>query len=219
MSHRTMLLHGALGSSDQMKPLAELLDREVVVPDLLGHGLLAGNNDAYSIEGFAECLLENLSEPVNIFGYSMGGYVALYLAAKYPEKVLSVTTLATKFDWTPEGAQQEVRMLNPEKVMKKVPGFAKLLESRHGEYWPSVMKRTADLMLNLGDTPVLSKEILRSVKCPVQLLRGSEDNMVSRNETLWAKEVIANACYTELIGQPHPFEKMDMTNLVKAILG
>lgn len=217
MSQQTILLHGALGSARQMQPLKDALGREALCPDLLGHGALIHRLDRYSIEAFAQDLAEKIHEPASIFGYSMGGYVALYMAAKYPEKVLNVTTLATKFDWTPEGARQEVRMLDPEKVREKVPAFAKLLESRHGENWPGVMKRTADLMLQLGDKPVLTTEILGTIKCPVRLFRGSEDNMVSRDETLWAQEVIADACYTELMGQPHPFEKTDLTSLVKAV--
>lgn len=219
MSERIILLHGALGSAKQMEPLAALLEGEVICINLPGHGHLASDEEAYSIEAMAESVLPYLDEKAVIFGYSMGGYVALYLAAMYPEKIERVTTLATKFEWTPEGAQREVKMLNPEKVKEKVPAFTQLLESRHGKDWSSVMNRTAAFMLKLGEHPVLTEEVLHRVKCSVQLMRGSKDAMVSRDETLWATENIPNSCYLELMGQAHPFEKMDLPLLVNSFSG
>lgn len=217
MSFPTIFLHGALGSAKQMQALADLVEADAVCLDLPGHGAKSSNGEPYSIEAMAEKVLEALTEPAHLFGYSMGGYVALYLAAKHPEKVKSVTTLATKFDWTPEGAQQEIRMLNPDKVQEKVPAFAALLQQRHGEHWKEVMRRTADMMLALGNSPTLTADLLETVKCPVLLLRGSEDAMVSKDETLWAQKYIPNARYVELAGQLHPLEKVDLTAVIGAI--
>ncbi len=112
-----LLLHGAIGAKDQMLPLAEdLKDKyKVHLLNFSGHG---GNNfsGSFSIGKFAEEVLkyleENYLEKVTIFGYSMGGYVALYLAFKYPERVESVFTLATKMLWTPDIAVKESRMLD-----------------------------------------------------------------------------------------------------------
>ena len=50
-------------------------------------------------------------------GHSMGGYVALKLALKRPELVDRIITLGTKFNWTPEVAAKEVKMLNPDTNM------------------------------------------------------------------------------------------------------
>ena len=214
---KTILLHGALGTAQQMAPFADLLDSDSMCIDFPGHGALSADTEAYSIESMAEFVLEQIDEPVELFGHSMGGYVALYLAAHHPELVTNLTTLATKFDWTPEGAAKEVKMLNPEIVKEKVPAFAKMLEVRHGKYWPSVMIRTADMMLNLGASPLLTSSVLGKVQCPVLLMRGSEDKMVSEQETLRAKSYLQDANYKELEGQPHPFERTDL-NLVRGIL-
>lgn len=64
---------------------------------------------------------------------------SLWLAARQLQLVKSMMTVATKFDWKPEGAQQEVRMLNLENIQKKVTVVAELLESRHRKLWPDVM--------------------------------------------------------------------------------
>src|SRR4029077_13449669 len=97
-----LVLHGAIGAKDQLQPLAEKLRSHYIVHTLnfSGHG---GETipATFSIEGFANDVLhylkQNNIDKINIFGYSMGGYVALYLAKHYPEKVNKAATLATKF--------------------------------------------------------------------------------------------------------------------------
>lgn len=217
MAEDLILLHGALGSSAQMRPLADRLQRPATCPDFHGHGVHSGDERAYSIVGFANDVASLISAPTDIIGYSMGGYVALYVAAMFPQKVRSVVTIATKFDWTPEGAAAEVRMLDPDKVRQKVPSFASLLEKRHGVHWPQVMERTAAMMLRLGDSPVLGPEMLGKVNCPVLLIRGSEDTMVTEAETAWAKARIRDANLMTLAGQQHPIERMDLGLLASVI--
>jgi len=217
MSIKTILIHGALGSAKQMQPLADMLGADVICIDLPGHGKLADDSVSYSVAAMGEEVLKHLDGPTKVIGYSMGGYVALWLAAMHPEKVKSVVTIATKFDWTPEGAQQEVRMLNADKILEKVPAFAKLLEDRHRKHWPDVMQRTADMMLALGNTPILTQKVLEKLKCPVLIVRGSEDSMVSKAESLWAERLIPNARYAELKGQPHPLEKVNLSLLVNLL--
>jgi pimeloyl-ACP methyl ester carboxylesterase len=130
MSH-ILLLHGAIGSSSQMLPLGNLIDGKLSVAalDFTGHAGRNAETSEFSIPQFADDVLawmeENKLGTINIFGYSMGGYVALYLARHYPEKVNRVFTLATKFRWTPEIALQEIKMLDPETIEEKVPLFAR----------------------------------------------------------------------------------------------
>jgi pimeloyl-ACP methyl ester carboxylesterase len=214
MSFRTIFLHGALGSAKQMQALASLIEADTECMDLPGHGARSNDDAPFDIERMAMAVAKCITQPEDLFGYSMGGYVALYLAATQPDKVKRVVTLATKFHWTPEGADQEVRMLNAEKVKEKVPAFAALLETRHGSQWPLVMERTAQMMLALGQQPILTPELLGSITCPVLLLRGTEDTMVSREETLWAQRHLTNAQFQQLEGQPHPLEKVDLSVIV-----
>ncbi|MBK9228864.1 MAG: alpha/beta fold hydrolase [Ignavibacteria bacterium] len=51
--------------------------------------------------------------PCNIFGYSMGGYAALYAAKKYPGVIGKIFTLGTKFEWNEESSASEVKLLSP----------------------------------------------------------------------------------------------------------
>lgn len=217
MSEPLILLHGALGSAQQMLPLSVELQSPSLCLDFPGHGKLVDDEGLFTVDRFVQHVFDKLNEPVELVGYSLGGYVAIRLDALHPEMVKRVVAIATKFNWTPEGAQIETRMLNPEKVKEKVPAFAKLLEERHGQRWPTVMQRTVSMMLDLGNAPVLTASVLEKVECPVLLIRGSEDNMVSEEESRWAQNLIADARYVEMAFQPHQFEKMDAKALASII--
>ena len=49
-----------------------------------------------TVEDAIELLQQNNMEQANIFGYSMGGYVGMYLAKHHPGKNNRLITLATK---------------------------------------------------------------------------------------------------------------------------
>jgi pimeloyl-ACP methyl ester carboxylesterase len=90
---KLLFLHGAIGAGDQMYMLAQALANqcEVYTPDFYGHGKQKMQGDIFSIRLFAEHILEymvvNSIDKASILGYSMGGYVALYLAKHHPDKV------------------------------------------------------------------------------------------------------------------------------------
>src|SRR6478672_5186908 len=100
-----LLLHGAIGAKDQLQPLANALKDKYTLHTInfSGHGGEAFPNEPFSMELFANDVLhymqQNNIEQVNIFGYSMGGYVAMYLAKHHPQKINKLITLATKFHW------------------------------------------------------------------------------------------------------------------------
>lgn len=104
-----LLLHGALGDHTQFDALRALLgDAQTQALDFEGHGGRPMAGRSFRLEHFAENVTEWLdaytAEPVDVLGYSMGGYVALFVAAMMPDKVRSVMTLGTKLVWSPEVA-------------------------------------------------------------------------------------------------------------------
>src|SRR5690349_10027502 len=113
-----LLLHGALGSADQFDQLNKLLRDKYQVHTLnfSGHGGNPFPEQDFSIPLFALEVLhymeENRIERPSFFGYSMGGYIAMYLAKNLSHKVESVITLATKFQWDKEIAARESKMLD-----------------------------------------------------------------------------------------------------------
>lgn len=219
-----LLLHGALGAKQQLKPLAEKLKAAFTVYDMnfSGHGGAPFHN-AFSIDQFAvelEQFIESKKlQGIHIFGYSMGGYVALSLASRSPQLIDKIFTLGAKFNWTPATAEKEVKMLNPEKIEEKVPAFAKALADRHAPYeWKEVLYKTKDMMLELGDKPVLTPAALSKISNQVVIGIGDQDNMVSIDESETVANQLANGEIKVFEGFKHPIEQVDHSLLSEEII-
>lgn len=218
-----LLLHGALGSEAQLQPLKELLatDFNVYTLNFEGHGGRASDRE-FDMEYFAENIVEKLQalemSKTHIFGYSMGGYVALTLAKKHPELVDTIVTLGTKFNWSLEAAQQEVKMLNPEKIEEKVPAFAKRLHDLHQPNdWKKVMHKTADMMIALANGKKLNDTDLQQIQHKTLIGIGSLDNMVTIAESENAAKQLPNGTLQIIEEVKHPIEKVDIMVLASVI--
>jgi len=219
-----LLLHGAIGSTDQLNPLIDILIKNTFVRafDFSGHGASFTVPEQYSIPLFAEqvitCLDEQKIEQIPIFGYSMGGYVALYLARHYPHRVSKVITLATKFHWDEATAEQETKMLDPEKIEQKVPAFAATLKERHtADDWKAVLHKTAAMMRELGANNPLRDNDFRQITAPVMLLLGDNDKMVSREETEHVLKLLPHPAMQILPDTPHAIEQVNAAELAGII--
>jgi pimeloyl-ACP methyl ester carboxylesterase len=223
----TILLHGALGDGRQLTPLAERLaatgGQRVTALELPGHGTTPLTDGSFGIEGFAHAVLDTLDQlgiaEADFFGYSMGGYVALYLAARAPTRVRRVATLATKLAWTPNVAARESALLDATTIRAKVPKFATALEQRHTAIgWESVLDRTSGLLRELGERPLLTSAVLSSIVQPVRIGVGDRDATVSIAESADAVTVLPQG---ELEVHPrtlHPFEKAPLDRLTRSLV-
>lgn len=217
-----ILLHGALGSQTQFKELSELLQNDFQIHSLNfeGHGGRPCSSP-FSITLFSQNLIDyivnhQLFAPF-VFGYSMGGYVALHAATQGID-LKKLMTLGTKFDWTPEGAQKEVKLLNPVVIEEKIPKYAAYQAKLHApEDWKTVMIKTAEMMLHLGSNPALNPEILHQLDLETLCCLGSEDTMVTLEETKLTVAQLKNARLHVFEGFEHPIEKVPLTELSKKI--
>lgn len=216
-----LLLHGALGANTQLEPLKHKLEasgRTVYCMNFSGH---AGESfrEPFGIETFAEDVLlflikHNLKQ-ADVFGYSMGGYVGLWFALNHPQRIGKIATLGTKFDWSPESAEKEVRKLNAEKIVEKVPAFARILEHRHAPNdWKELLNKTAEMMVGLGRKPLLTEENLKTIQQPVVVCLGDQDDMADRSFSEQVALWLPNGKFHLLENTPHPIEKVDLDKLI-----
>jgi pimeloyl-ACP methyl ester carboxylesterase len=216
---KLLLLHGATGSKVHLQPLAEALSDgyETHLINFSGHGDSAAEDYDFSIENFTEqvyAYITRLGEPVHVFGYSMGGYVALHLAKKYPELVKSIITLGTKLYWNSETAVKESAMLNADKLEEKAPAFIESLKKFHtANNYRDVLSGTQKLMKRLGETNLLLEEDVSTISCPVLLMLGDKDKMVTLDETVNVFKQLPNAKLAVLPGTPHLIEKINVNML------
>lgn len=73
----------------------------VIAPDLRGHGETAAPDGVYTIDGMADDVMETLDalqirEPVVLGGLSLGGYVALSAALRYPDRFRALILMDTR---------------------------------------------------------------------------------------------------------------------------
>lgn len=220
-----ILLHGAIGSKDQLAALKNLLSSRYDVYDLnfSGHGGKPVAGD-FSIPAFGEevrlFMLDHQISRADFFGYSMGGYVALHLALNHPELVGRVTTLGTKFAWDPAIAEKEIKMLNPDKISEKIPHFAAALQARHQPAdWKLVLHKTADMLHGLGNGQALSLAQWAAIQHPVLICLGDDDQMVTREESIAIADALPNGRFHLLPNSKHPIEQVDLKALVDVLMG
>lgn len=214
-----LLLHGALGTKRQLAFLADSLDHATCRSlTFTGHGENELPAEGLSFEQLLRDVdeaMQKISGPVHLFGYSMGGYVALLWAARNPGRVASVSTLGTKLVWTPEGLQKELKKLDPAVMEEKVPEFALGLAAAHGaDRWKGLVTATADLMTGLAAAPLLTDEVLAAIECPVLLGVGDRDTTASPEDTLATSRKIKDAGVMVFPRTRHPFEQVDLDLLI-----
>jgi pimeloyl-ACP methyl ester carboxylesterase len=179
-----LLLHGGLFSIDFFGPVLPMLteNRQVIAVDLHGHGRTAlGERPISTIDmgdDMAAILRELGKDQVDVLGYSLGGGVALRLAAQHPAMVRRLVVLSAPYaqdGFYPEILPQQAAMnASMAEGMKDTPiyksyaaiaprpqDFPKLLD-RMGEYmrtpydWSAdVKKLTMPVMLVYGDSDMV----------------------------------------------------------------
>jgi len=217
----TIFLHGALGSAAQFDTLFRLLPTSAnnKALNLPGHGGLP-INASYSLPLFSEALLHEIKitsrNPVRLFGYSMGGYVALYFARKYPDLVSEVVLLNSKLEWSPEIAARMQGMMNPEKIEAKAPLMAENLAAAHApEDWKTVARQTSALLHDFGQGRGLPETAFGQIACPVRILRGENDAVVGAAECLHVLSLLKQGTYQEIRDSGHLMEQVNLMELIQ----
>ena len=219
-----LLLHGALGSKSQFFSWKTELEKDFYVHllDFEGHGSRSIPDRPFRVPHFIENVVSYLTENeisnIDIFGYSMGGAVALLLAKSRPELVGRVFTFSSKFDWNPESAAKACRFLDPEQILKKAPQFAKELEERHYcPGWKNVLLLTKEMILDHGNEPPITYSDLKNIYKTVRMGLGDRDNKVALEETVQAYHELENSELLIMPSTPHSVEKIDVKRITDSI--
>ena len=220
MQKDLVLLHGALGSAKQFSNLEESLKNNFKIHklDFTSHGSSSIVSDNFGIEQFADDLkifmgVRKLSKPF-VFGFSMGGYVAMYLESITPGTFEKILTLGTKYNWDSETSAKEAAMLDANSMIEKFPDYANYLEKLHsGIGWKELMKLTSEMMLNLGANPVLTDKHFSEIQIPCRVSIGDKDKMVTLDETVKVYKKLKLGSLLVLPETQHPLERVNTLRL------
>jgi pimeloyl-ACP methyl ester carboxylesterase len=212
-----MLLHGFPLSRamwvDQLSGIGSIY--RVIAPDLRGHGESPVPEGVYTMDAMADDVVElletlEISGPVVVGGLSMGGYVALSLAARYPTRVRALMLMDTKAaPDTPEAAQAREAMAQAviaadsaapvvDAMLPRL--FAKMTREQHPERvepMKDVMSQTsprgiAGALRGMAARPDRRADLPKIV-VPVLVLVGDEDVVTPVAESKSMAEALPNA--------------------------
>lgn len=222
MAPTLVMLHGANGTGALMAPLAERLRpwANVKTPDLLGHGGRPVPAH-FSVPAFAEDLLAWLDERgierAVLFGYSFGGYLALYLARRHARRVQALCTLAAKYVFDEATVQHFSYLADPDRLRRPGNPRAKQLEQAHApQDWVSITNNNRRLFAELGKAPALTEADLQAIRMPALVISADQDQLVPQAETQ-ALAKLLRARLGVFQGRAHPLAAVPVELVVPAI--
>jgi len=195
-----LLLHGGLGSRHNLVPLAQHLaaDYRLIAVDSRGHGRSTLGQAPLSyalLERDIETVIRTLKlEGCSIIGHSDGGIVGLRLAASGRVRLSSLVAVGAHW-CLPEGdptreiytsvTEEEWRGMFGEHVARyeaenPMPDFARLFAE------------TRRMWLGSDDTAYPNDRIDR-IKCPLLVVHGDEDFLVSRRQAFELSDRVVDA--------------------------
>ncbi len=217
-----VILHGANGCSEEMRPWRDALSAQfrVQLLDLAGHG---GREipAAFGVEAMAEDVLAQLDQRglqrVALMGYSFGGVLALWLACRHPERVSALVTVATKWIYDAESIGHFTHLLQVPRLSALAHRREHLARVHQPNDWRLLVQRLNALFKSLEGAPPLAAEDLARISCPALILSGSSDPLVSTDETVALHRAIAGSEIALYRGPAHPAERIPVPGLARAL--
>lgn len=172
-----VVLHGAFGTALAHPALAK--NRQLIVVELQGHGHTADIDRPLTIDQLADdvaALLKHLKvERADVFGYSMGGTVALGLAIRHADAVGRVAIYGSQFASTERSYEPQAFRDFQNLPADFAPPTLKAPYDKVApdpSQWPTLVKKIKTMGLHWkGFTP----EQMRSIKSPVLIAVGDRD--------------------------------------------
>jgi pimeloyl-ACP methyl ester carboxylesterase len=210
-----LLLHGHPSQAVEWSPILPQLTRShrVIAIDFLGYGESDAPNIDYTIAtqtDMVKGLLDVLGIPqTDVLGFSLGGWVALKLAANHPDRVrrlvlvdnagLKFSTPLTADSYTPK-TLAEFRELEALQSNRKLPDFVArdIMRILQEKAW--VFRRVA--ASGLSFRYALDGQ-LATVRMPVLLIWGKEDRLIPYEVALRLQRELPQAKLVALDGCSH----------------
>lgn len=216
-----LMLHGSRGTYQELLPVAEALTeyRNPFLPNLLGHG---GRDIpvCFSVKDMAEDVLTQMDahdiDVMHCFGYSFGGYVALYLARHFPQRIKSVCTLATKVHFDEQTVALWTKLSSVDRVQSRQND---LMNQRHpGQDWERLVEGLAALYRQLGAMPELSSQDFSRITVPTLTISADKDQLVPWSESLQLAYSMPKGQGFTFAGQAHPLSVIPV-GLLATVIG
>jgi pimeloyl-ACP methyl ester carboxylesterase len=201
-----MLLHGFTEDRRIWDQLLAGIENKYqwIIPDIPGSGDSAYNGSLNRISDFAEIISailenENLQELI-LIGHSMGGYISLDFAEKYPEKVRALGLFHSSSypdsEEKKESRDKNIRFIQNHDpslfVEQAIPGlFSESFKAEHPEEIRKLVGRYANFKreslvqyLEAMKNRPATTDVLESITKQVLFIMGEEDKAVPLKDSL-----------------------------------
>lgn len=189
----------------------------------------------YSLTEDAVELIDNLvGSPVHFVGLSMGGFVGMRLAARYPDKVKSLILIETSAQKEPSGNLPRYKLLNNIVKVAGVPWVAsKVMKILFGQSWLNDPGKKEEYSFWLKELKSNSKSITKSVEavihrsgvedelsninCPTLIIVGDEDTATTPEKAQFIQEGIVHSIL-KVIGKAGHSSSIEQGEIVTELL-
>ena len=222
-----VVLHAALGSTVfEMQRLTRYWARtfRVYALDFMAHGA----SDSFpghplTFDGFTEnvrALLDTAGlDRAHLFGFSMGGSVALHAARRFPERIDRLAVHAFNVQWN--AAEVDAMTVAMQSALASSESrWAQRLAEIHGPGWKDLVAR---MQTFTEDLPAqhFPDEALASITAPTLISTGDRDRYFPLRHAVHLHDLLHDSSLAVLPGVDHPIQTVEaepFTALVTAHL-
>lgn len=228
-----VIIHGLPNDMESMKPLAESLSNEytVTLVDLPGAGQSPSGPEDMSMEYMAnqvQLLIEGLNiDSYILMGHSMGGYTALEIAAKYPNRIIGLSlihSLATADDEEKKSTRKksiDLILGSEEGKSAFLKGMVKnLFDEKYAKDHPEALEKVYQKGMELSQHDLANfyhaimvrsdkNYLLEQVNFPIQWIIGESDKATP-------SEVALKECHLPKVSDVQIFKNIGHMSMVEA---
>jgi pimeloyl-ACP methyl ester carboxylesterase len=213
-----LLLHGAAGCT-QLETAALLRRLEphyrVLALDFSGHGA-SESPRAFSTDLFvdnARAALDDADvERAHVFGFSMGGYMALHLAHLHPDRVRRLAVHGTNIEWGEARVEAMHRRLHVEAILARRPELAEQLAALHTD-WKQLFRRMRAFVAELPDQSPAMIEAVSDIEHPTLVSAVDEDDLFSLDVPIGLHGLLPNSHLALIPGRRHALQDVNIDTL------
>ena len=219
-----VILHGAAGATMlETEPLIRHLEPHfrVLALDFAGHGASGSYDDVVlSVDFLADNIRGVLDfyglEQVHVFGFSIGGFVALRFALMHPKRVGKLAVHSANVDWNDELATTMNARLNATLLASRYPAIAQRLDEFHTD-WQRLFARVNRMITSL---PIhkQTQHALHRIDHPTLVSAVDEDDLLPLGVPFSLHRALPHSTLAILPGTHHAFRALDPVLYTRLLL-
>lgn len=158
-------------------------------------------------------LLIHLEIPsAHIIGHSMGGFIAQYFAAHYPEKIISLALLSSLLVMNNAGKNYLDRLLHDakndfNKLRKQMPELAGKSQTIHSIRQQTILCKQYD-----------AQSYINKISVPTLIMSGMKEPVVTKEDSQLLASAIKNVNRMTLLNCCHMLQRESPEEVVKELL-